>query len=93
MDTPTAFTENDAVTAVAGTVTEPGTMSFVLLLARATVKPPLGAEADKLTLHESASDPVIDVVVQDSALIVGAVLVPVPLRLTIAAAALVEMIN
>jgi len=54
----------------------------VLLLARATVIPLFGAAPDKMTLHESDTDPVRDVLPQDSVLNVGAVVVPAPLRLT-----------
>jgi hypothetical protein len=93
VDTAIAFAVKAAVVAVAGMVTEPGTVRFVLLLASATVKPPFGAEPDKLTLHESARDPVIDVVAQDSALIVGAAFVPVPLRATVSAATSLKMLN
>ena len=93
MDTAIAFAVKAAVVAVAGMVTEPGTVRFVLLLASATVRPPLGAEPDKLTLQESARDPVIDVVAQDSALIVGATFVPVPLRATVSAATSLKMLN
>lgn len=82
LETAEAFAVNVALVDVAGTVTEPGTASFVLLLASPTVTPPFGAEPDRVTLQESAAVPVIVVVLQDRALIVGAELVPAPLRLT-----------
>ena len=74
---------NDALVAVAGTVTEVGTVTVLALLERLTLRPPVGAEPDKLTAHVSASEPVIDVLLQDSAFTVGATVVPVPLRLTV----------
>lgn len=73
---------NDALLAVAGTVTEPGTATALLLLAIATVTPPLGAVPDRETEHESLIAPVIEVLPQETALTVGADDVPVPLRLT-----------
>jgi len=84
---------NVALVAVAGTVTEPGTVTAPLLLARLTLTPPVGAEPDKLTVHVSASDPVIEVLVQETALTVEVTEVPVPLKLTVAVGALLEMVN
>ena len=91
--TAATFAVNEAVVEPAGTVAPAGTVTALLLLASATLKPPLGAEPDRLTVHGSANDPVIEVVVQDSALIVGATFVPVPLRPTVAVPALLETIN
>lgn len=79
-----------ALVAVAGTVTELGTVTALLLLASVTTVPPLGAEPDKLTVQESPSAPVMEVLLQESALTVGATAVPVPLRLTATAGALLE---
>lgn len=87
------FAVNAAVVAVAGTVTELGTFTAVLLLPSPTLTPPVGAEPDSLTVHESASDPVTDVLLQDTALTVGDTVVPVPLRLTVAVDALLEIVN
>lgn len=84
---------NDALLAVAGTVTEPGTVTELLLLARVTVTPPVGAEPERLTVHVSESVPVIDVDPQETALTVGATAVPVPLTLTDALGALLEIVN
>src|ERR1700735_4715425 len=56
-----AFAMNAALVAVAGTDTEPGTVTELLLLARLTFRPPAGAAPDKLTVHASASEPVIEV--------------------------------
>ena len=44
---------NVAEVAVAGTVTELGTATEPLLLARATITPPVGAEPESATVHES----------------------------------------
>jgi hypothetical protein len=74
-------------------VTEPGTVTALLLLASVTTVPPLGAEPDKLTVQESPSAPVIEVLLQESALTVAAVVVPVPLRPTATAGALLESVN
>ena len=91
--TEAALAVKAALVAVAGTVTEPGTVTELLLLVRATLTPPVGAEPDKLTVHESASAPVIDVLPQETALTVGTTAVPVPLRLTVAVGALLEIVN
>jgi hypothetical protein len=82
-----------ALVAVAGTVTELGTVTVPLLLDRPTLTPPVGAEPDKLTVHESASAPVMDVLLQATALTVGITTVPVPLRLTVAVGALLDIVN
>ena len=91
--TTAAFAVNAALVAVAGTVTELGTVTALLLLVRFTLRPPVGAEPDKLTVHASASDPVIEVLLQDTAVTVGKTAVPVPLRLTVAIGALLEIAN
>lgn len=70
-----------------------GTETALLVLARVTLTPPVGAEPDRLTVQESASAPVMDVVPQDTALTAGATVVPVPLRLTEALDALLEIVN
>jgi hypothetical protein len=64
-----------------------------LLLDRPTLTPPVGAEPDKLTVHESANDPVIDVLLQEIACTIGATAVPVPLRVTVAVGALLDIVN
>ena len=84
---------NAALVAVAGTVIEEGTVTALLLLASDTLTPPVGAEPDRLTVHASARDPVIELLLQDTALTVGATLVPVPLRVTVAVGALLAMVN
>ena len=77
----------------AGMVTEPGTVTDPLLLARATLTPPDGADPESVTLHESARAPVMDVLPQATLLTVGTVVEPVPLKLTEAADALFEMVS
>jgi hypothetical protein len=87
------FAVNDALVAVAGTVTEAGTVTILLLLVRLTLTPPVGAEPDRLTTQESANDPVIDALLQLTALMFGVTVVPVPLRLTVAEGALLAIVN
>ena len=82
-----------ALVAVAGTATDAGTFTFVLLLASAMTTPPLGAEPDNVSLQESANDPTMDELMQESALSVGDVLVPLPARLTACVPALLAMLN
>ena len=85
-----------ALVAVAGTVTEVGTETALLLLASPTATPPLGADPVRLTVQASVPDPVIDELLQKTALTVGAALAPVPLKLTVAVefeAALLEIVN
>jgi len=84
---------NDALFAVAGTFTVVGTVTVELLLARATLTPPVGAEPERLTLHASTRAPKIETLAHMSPLTVGAVVVPVPLRLTVAVVELPEMVN
>ena len=73
---------NAALADAAGTVTEAGTVTALLLLERLTVTPPLGADPVNVTVHASVPAPVIDELLQDMALTVGAVDAPVPLKLT-----------
>jgi len=56
----------------AATVTLPGTVTALLLLARLTVNPPVGAAALNVTVQLSVPAPVNDPLVQLRALIVGA---------------------
>jgi len=88
-----ALAVNVALVAVAGTVIEDGTVTALLLLARLTARPPVGAEPERLTVQTSASDPVIEVLLHDTALTVGAMLVPVPVRLTVTVGALLEIVS
>jgi hypothetical protein len=91
--TEVTFAVNTAVVAPAGTVTEAGTVTAVLLLARLTLVPPVSAEPDKLTVQVSASDPVMEELLQDTALTVGATAVPAPLILIVAAGALLAIVT
>jgi hypothetical protein len=68
-----------ALLAPAGTVTEAGTTTALLLLARFTPRPPLAAAAFSVTVQLSEPAPVIELLVQVSWLSIGT---PVPLRLT-----------
>jgi hypothetical protein len=62
----------------AATVTEAGTVTVVLLLARLTANPPLAAAALNVTVQLSVPAPVNDPLVQLSPLNTGA---PMPLKL------------
>jgi hypothetical protein len=84
---------NVALDAAAGTVTDAGTVTELLPLARATLIPPVGADPDSVTVQLSDSEPVIDVEPQFRPLIVGARAVPVPLRLTDAVGAVLEIVS
>jgi hypothetical protein len=53
---------------VAATVTEAGTVTAALLLARLTVNPPLGATALKVTVQATVPAPVSDPLEHESAL-------------------------
>ena len=52
------------------------------MLERLTATPPLGADPVSVTVHPSVPAPVTDELLQDTALTVGAVDAPVPLKLT-----------
>jgi hypothetical protein len=78
-----------AVVEPAATVTEAGTVTALLLLARLTAKPPVGAAAFRVTVQLSVPDPVNDPLVQLSALNTGT---PVPLRLTTVEVPLEELL-
>jgi hypothetical protein len=65
--------------APAGTVTEAGTVTAVLLLARLTTNPPVGAATFNAAVQLSDPAPVIDELAQVRLLNTGT---PVPLRLT-----------
>jgi len=82
-----------AEVAVAGTVTELGMLTELLLLLRATDNPPEGAEPESVTVQESDKAPVTDVLLHDRALTLGVAVVPVPLRLTVTGDALLAMLS
>jgi hypothetical protein len=80
---------NPALLALAGTTTVAGTVTAALPLVRDTLKPPLPAGPLSVTVQASLPAPVIDALLQDSALRVAATAVPVPVR-PITAVPLVE---
>jgi hypothetical protein len=59
---------NPALDAFAGTTTMAGTATAALLLARLTLTPPLPAAVVSVTVQRSLPDPVIDELLQESAL-------------------------
>jgi hypothetical protein len=70
-----------AVVAPAATVTDDGTETAALLLARFTTVPPAGEAELSVTLHES--EPWLAIArLQEKALIAGTTITPVPLRAT-----------
>ncbi len=91
VDTAPTLAVNVALVDVAGTVTDAGTVTELLLLASPTVTPPVGAEPESATVHESDNDPVMDVVPHVNPLTVGASAVPVPLKLTVAVGAVLAI--
>jgi hypothetical protein len=91
--TAAALATKDAVVAAAGTVREPGTVTELLLLARLTMRPPVGAALDRLTVQESATEPVMEVSLQEIALTVGVTAAPAPLMLIVAVGALLVMVT
>ena len=70
--------EKLAVAEPAGTVTDAGTVTALLLLARFTVKPPLAAAEFRVTVQLSVPAPVIELLLQLNPLSTGT---PLPLRL------------
>jgi len=84
---------NVAAVAPAPTVTLPGTVTALLLLAKATLWPVDGAEVFNDTVQAVVPVPVNVLVPHDSALTVGATEAPVPLRLTTAVGAVLKIVN
>jgi hypothetical protein len=78
-----------AVVEPAATVTEAGTVTDELLLARLTAKPPVDAAAFSVTVQLSLPAAVIEPLAQLSALSTGT---PVPLRLTTVEVPLEELL-
>lgn len=70
-----------ALVALAGTMTAEGRVTAALLLVRPMLIPPLGAGPLNVTLHVSLPAPVIDPLLQESA-VSAAVAAPVPLMFT-----------
>jgi hypothetical protein len=79
--TETTVAEKLAEVAPAATVTEAGTVTEELVLARPTLNPALGAAALSVTVQESVPAPVMDEFAQESAVSTST---PVPLRATVA---------
>ena len=78
---------NPVVADPAGTVTDPGTLTALLLLPRPTVSPPVPAAALRVTVHASVAEPVTELLAQLNplkTLCTPAAARPVPLRLTVA---------
>ena len=71
---------NPALLALAGTTTVAGTVTAALLLVRPTLRPPLPAAAVRVTVQLSLPDPVMDALLQESALNAPDTAVPVPVR-------------
>jgi len=69
---------NPTLVELAGTETVPGTLTAGLLLDKVTVIPPLGAAEDNVTVQASDPAPVIDPLLQERLLGLGAPFVPLP---------------
>ena len=80
-----AVAVNEALVAPAGTVTEAGTETELLLLASATASPPEPAAPDSETEHASVTDPVKELLLQVSPLRAAATVgaAPVPESATV----------
>jgi hypothetical protein len=83
---------NPALVAFAATITVAAKVTAALLLAGLTLKPPLPAAPLSVTVQLSLPDPVIDALLQESALNVACAAVPVPVRLTTAVALVDELL-
>ncbi len=82
-----------AVVAPAGTVTDPGTVTALLLLDKLTASPPVPAAAVNVTVQASVPVLVIDPLLQLSPPSCPAVACPVPLRAMAAVAAVVLVVR
>ena len=80
---------------LAATVMLAGTETALLLLVIAMANPPFGAGPERAIVHWSESEPVMELLLQVTALIFGAdcEAAPVPLRLTAAEPALLTIVN
>ena len=76
--------EKVALLAPAGTTTDAGRVTALLLSDRAMLKPPVGADPVSVTVHVTLPAPVTLAFWHESALRDGVTVVPVPLRLTAA---------
>lgn len=77
LETAATVAVKPAVVAPAATVTEAGTVTAVLLLARPTASPPVAAAAFSVTVQLSVPAPLMDEFVQETAVSTGT---PVPLK-------------
>jgi hypothetical protein len=91
--TAATFAVKPAEFAVAGTVIEVGTVTEALLLVRAILRPPVGAEPESVTVHESDSAPVMDALLHVKAVTVGVRADPVPLKLTATVGAVLAIVS
>jgi hypothetical protein len=73
---------NAALVALAGTTTDAGTLTAVLLLERLTLNPLPDAAELNVTVQASVPEPVIDALPHDRAVKEAGAAVPVPVRLT-----------
>ncbi len=80
-----------APVALAGTVTNEGSVTAGLVLDNATFKPPAGAAELNVTVQVSVSVPVMEPVPQDNLLTVGPA--PIPLNATTTAVLLKELLT
>ena len=85
---------NPILVAFAGTSTAAGTVTASLLLVKLTLKPPLGAAALSVTVQASVPDPVMDALLQESALNAAKPdpIVPVPLSVITVEWAVAELL-
>ena len=81
-----------ALVAAAATVTDAGTTTALLPLARLTLIPPVGAAPESVTVQVSLPAPVMLAFWQERAFRDGATLMPVPLRLTVVVGLVYELL-
>jgi hypothetical protein len=93
VDTAATFALNVALVAPAATVTEPGTVTTVLLLLKLTAVPPLAAAVLSVTVQESVAGPTIELLAHVNVPSAGAgAAAPVPLRLITALPLVAELL-
>jgi hypothetical protein len=81
-DTEATVAVKEADVAFAATVTDAGTVTADLVLARLTLKPPVGAADERVTVQASEPAPLKDALSQLRPVIVGTGAAPAPVRLT-----------
>jgi hypothetical protein len=84
---------NAALLVLAGTTTDAGTLTALLLLERLTLNPLPDAAALSVTVQESVPEPVIDAVPHDRAVKDAGAAVPLPVRLTAVFGLAVELLE